>query len=102
MTTDSDKPIRIRLSDERKGEILRRLTDIYSQEFDEELSEFRAEQILTFFIKTLGPPVYNQAIQDARKFMAERLEDLDATIYEKDEIDHHPPKRDHHPPKRDK
>jgi len=53
---------------------------MYAQEFDEELSAFRAEHILTFFVRSLGPSVYNQAIQDARKFMAERLEDLDATV----------------------
>jgi len=76
--------MRIRLSDERKGDILSRLTAMYARDFDEELSTFRAEQILTFFVKTLGPAVYNQAIQDARKFMAERLEDLDATFHETD------------------
>ena len=77
--------MRIRLSEERKEDILRRLTEMYSQEFDETLSRFRAEQILAFFLKRLGPAVYNQAIQDARGFMMDRLEDLDATFYEKDE-----------------
>ena len=80
MTTDGSSPMRIRLSDDRKEDILRRLTEMYAQEFDEELSAFRAVHILTFFVRSLGPSVYNQAIQDARKFMAERLEDLDATV----------------------
>ena len=60
------------------------LQALHRKAFDEELSPFRAEQILDFFVKTLGPSMYNQAIQDARKFMAERLEDLDATFYEKE------------------
>jgi len=84
VTKDPDNPMRIKLSEERKAEILRKLGELYASEFDEELSAFRAEQILGFFLKTLGPPVYNQAIQDARGFMMERLEDLDATFYEKD------------------
>lgn len=75
----------VRLSEERKADILRRLTGMYAREFDEDLSSFRAEKILAFFVRSLGPSVYNQAIQDARKFMAERLEDLDATFYEKEE-----------------
>lgn len=82
MTTDRDNPTRIRLADERKAEILRQFTTLYAHEFDEQLSTFRAEQILAFFVRKLGPPVYNQAIQDARKFMSERLEDLDAAFYE--------------------
>ena len=84
MATDKHNPAHIRLSEERKSGILRGLTELYERDFDESLSDFRAEQILDFFVRTLGPAVYNQAIQDARKFMAERLEDLDATYYEKD------------------
>ena len=81
--------MRVRLSDERKADILRKLAEMYSREFDQTLSPFRSEQILDFFVKNLGPSVYNQAIQDARGFMMERLEDLDATFYEKDETGQH-------------
>ncbi len=78
--------MRIQLSDERKADILRKLGEMYDDhEFDESLSEFRAKQLLNFFVKRLGPSVYNQAIQDARGFMMERLEDLDASFYEKDD-----------------
>lgn len=81
MPTDKHNPMRIRLSEERQADILRRLAEMYARDFDEDLSAFRAEQILAFFVRTLGPAVYNQAIQDARKFMADRLDDLDATFY---------------------
>lgn len=79
--------MRVRLTDERKADILRRLTSLYSSEYDEKLSPFRAEQILTFFLQNLGPAVYNQAIQDARKYMADRLDDLDATFYQEEPAD---------------
>jgi uncharacterized protein (DUF2164 family) len=74
--------MRIRLTDERKSDILRKLTGLYAGEFDEKLSPFRAEQILTFFLQNLGPAIYNQAIQDARKYMTDRLDDLDATFHQ--------------------
>lgn len=74
--------MRIKLDDDRKADILRRLTDMYAREFDAPLSAFRAQMLLDFFVQHLGPPVYNQAIQDARKFMSDRLDDLDATFYE--------------------
>ena len=51
-------------------------------EFDEQLSPYRAQRILDFFIKALGPPLYNQAISDARAFMSHKLDDLDAEFYQ--------------------
>jgi uncharacterized protein (DUF2164 family) len=79
---NTDNPLRINLSDERKTAFLNLLTDFYAENFDEELSEFRAERLLNFFVKQLGPPIYNQAIADARAFMFEKLEDLDVEFYE--------------------
>ena len=84
MNKKSPVSIRVQLTDERKAEILRRLTSLFASEFDEKLSPFRAEQILTFFLQNLGPALYNQAIQDARKYMAERLDDLDATFFQEE------------------
>ena len=71
-------PMSINLSEERRNDLLRSITALYHNEFDEELSGFRAEQILDFFLKALGPVVYNQAIQDASAFISDKLEDLDA------------------------
>jgi len=38
--------------------------------------------LLEFFVKAMRPPVYNQAVQDARGFVQEKLDDLDAEFYE--------------------
>jgi len=67
----------IQLNDERRADILARLRPFYAETFDETLSEYQAERLLDYFMGALGPPVYNQAIQDARKFLLEKLEDLD-------------------------
>lgn len=66
----------------RRAALAGRLQRFFLEEFDEELSAFRADQILDFFLAVLGPQVYNQAVQDARKFMQERLEDLDGEVYQ--------------------
>ena len=79
--------MKITLSDERRHEIIRTFTSFYYSEFDEEISEYRAEQILDFFMNILGPPIYNQAIQDARVFISEKLEDLDAEFFINDSFD---------------
>jgi uncharacterized protein (DUF2164 family) len=80
-------PMKIDLSEERKQDLLKTLREFYSGEFDEELSPYRAKRILDFFIKAMGPPLYNQAISDARAFMARKLEDLDAEFYQPEDDD---------------
>jgi uncharacterized protein (DUF2164 family) len=77
-----DNPLRIKLTAERRATVIKLITEFYTECFDEDLSEYRAERLLDFCIKQLGPPIYNQAIADARAFMFEKLEDLDVEFYE--------------------
>ncbi len=74
----------IELTEERRERLVSRLAGFYQEEFDEEISAFRAEQVLDFFLDALGPQVYNQAVQDARGFMLRKLEDLDGEVHERD------------------
>ncbi len=72
----------VKLDDARRELLVSRLQGFYLKEFDEDLSAFRAEQVLDFFLGALGPQVYNQAVQDARGFMLRKLEDLDGEVHE--------------------
>ena len=72
----------IQIDDGRRTALLARIRSFFLEEFDEELSEFRAATLLDFFVDALGPQVYNQAVQDARGFMLRRLEDLEGDVYE--------------------
>ena len=67
--------------------MLRALKDYTTAEFDEPLSDFRAEGLLDFFIRELGPPVYNQGVRDAAAFMQSKLADIDGEIYETETSD---------------
>jgi len=67
--------------------LLRALKDYTTAEFDEPLSDFRAEGLLDFFIRELGPPVYNQGVRDAAAFVQSKLTDLDGEIYETETSD---------------
>lgn len=73
--------MKIELSRERKREVIAHLQNIFQNEFDEPLSEFRANTIFDFFMKSLCPAVYNQAVQDVRAHLQEKLDDLDGEIY---------------------
>ena len=64
--------------------MLRALKDYTTAEFDEPLSDFRAEGLLDFFIRELGPPVYNQGVRDAADFVQSKLADIDGEIYERE------------------
>jgi uncharacterized protein (DUF2164 family) len=77
--------MRIQLTDERRERMLRSIKKYFAETLDQELGDLAAERLLEFFVKELGAPVYNQAIQDARKFLLEKLDDLEGEFYEPDE-----------------
>lgn len=80
----NDSPTRIRLSPERRGALLTAVKKYFAAEFDEPLSDFRAVGLLDFFLRELGPAVYNQGVRDASAYMQEKLADIDGEIYERD------------------
>jgi uncharacterized protein (DUF2164 family) len=77
--------MRIKLSGERRDQIVQSLQAFFSSEMERDISDFQAGLLLDFFIRELGAPVYNQAIQDARGFFQEKLSDLEGEFYEPDE-----------------
>jgi uncharacterized protein (DUF2164 family) len=78
-------PMRIKLSVDGRERLAAQVEQFFLDEFDRELSGFQAQRLIDFFIRNLGAPVYNQAIQDARSFVASKLDDLDGEFYEPEE-----------------
>ncbi len=76
------KMMRVNVDGERRAALLLEVQGYFAENFDEELSEFKAEQLLDFFVENLGPPVYNQAIRDAHSFLQDKLSDLEGDFYE--------------------
>jgi len=76
------KPIRIKLSDERREQLVYATRKVFADQFDREISEFQASRLIDFFIRSLGAPVYNQAIQDARAAIQTKLDDIEGEFYE--------------------
>ena len=71
----------LHLSDDRKQRLVLDLQGFFVQEFDEDLSPFRAEQLVDHFVAALGPPLYNQGVQDARGFVIRKLDDLEGEVF---------------------
>lgn len=72
----------LELDEQRRALLIADLKALFRDTFDMELSDFRANGILEFFLASLGPQVYNQAVQDARAFFQQKLDDLDGEVYE--------------------
>ena len=75
--------MKLNISTQQKAVLHHKLIALYMDLFDEELSDFKAEQILDAFIEKLGPSIYNAAIGDMKQFMFNQLEDIEA-IFEKE------------------
>ncbi len=75
----------ITLADDRRARLVGQLQTLFAAEFDEILSEFRAEQVLDLMLTTLGPGIYNQAVQDVRAHLQSKLDDLDGEVYVDDQ-----------------
>ena len=67
---------------ETRIKILTEKTQIYFRdEHDLPIGDLKANMIIEFFIKEIGPQVYNQAINDAYSFIQDKLIDLESTLY---------------------
>ena len=75
----------ITLTPERRDRLIGQLQTLFQAEFDETLSPFRAEQVLDLMLTTLGPGIYNQAVQDVRAHLQTKLDDLDGEVYVDDQ-----------------
>ncbi|MEM9669662.1 MAG: DUF2164 domain-containing protein [Pseudomonadota bacterium] len=69
------------LSDETREALRRELQSHYAKEFEENLSNFRAEALLDLLFSVIAPAIYNSAVQDVRAHLQAKLDDLDGEVY---------------------
>jgi uncharacterized protein (DUF2164 family) len=55
-----------------------------AEHLDEEIGDLKATLVLDFFLREIGPSVYNHAIADAQKYFQERALDLEGVCYQKE------------------
>lgn len=53
-----------------------------AEHLDQEMGDLRAALFLDFCLQEIGPPIYNQAIADAQRYMQERAADLDGVCHQ--------------------
>jgi len=73
--------IPIKLPKEDKTEIIKSVQTYFEQERSESIGDLGAEQLIDFFMKELGPYIYNKAIDDARLLIKERINQIEDELY---------------------
>ncbi|WP_368488181.1 DUF2164 domain-containing protein [Clostridium sp. BJN0013] len=66
----------IKLSKEKKDEMISSIKNYFLEERGEELGDLASSLILKFIIEELAPEFYNQGVYDSYKYMNDRIEDL--------------------------
>jgi uncharacterized protein (DUF2164 family) len=75
------KAMEIKLSNERKKEIIEDVQSYFRNEFNEDIGDLKSEMFVDFLIEKLGAKIYNQAISDAYSFIQDKLIDLESILY---------------------
>jgi uncharacterized protein (DUF2164 family) len=70
------------LQDEARRRALASLKRFLADHPDTEVSDLQSLGLLDFFLKEIGPTVYNAGVTDAQAYLRDRLEDLEGACYE--------------------
>ncbi len=65
-----------RLSDEEKNLAKEELILFFEKERDEKIGIIAAEEIINFFLQSVGSKLYNKGVSDAKKVLKTRIEEL--------------------------
>lgn len=72
----------IELNKDIRKEALASLERYCCENIDEPIGNVAAGALLGFFLKEIGPAIYNQAVSDVQERLQARLADLDYEVHE--------------------
>ena len=72
----------IELPKEARAEAIKSIERYFDVNMEERIGNIQAGALLTFFIKEIGPSIYNKAIADAQERMQMRAAELDIECHE--------------------
>ena len=71
----------MKLEKETRERLVASLKRYADEELELDMGDLKAGLLLDYILEEIGPSVYNEAIQDARAFFFEKVEDLEGTCY---------------------
>ncbi len=75
------KSLGIDLSPELKKKLLDEIVYYFETEREEKLGIIASESVLDFFLDTMGPYLYNKALEDTKFWYGKKMEDVEADFY---------------------
>jgi uncharacterized protein (DUF2164 family) len=72
----------IKLDEQTHAYLIGSIKQFFATELDEDIGDLKAELVLEFFNREVGPSVYNQAIADAQATLERAVSDLSGVRYE--------------------
>jgi len=72
----------IRIDNEAEKRAIASIKRFVSETLEDDIGDLKASLFLEFCLREIGPTIYNRAVADARKFLEERLSDLEGTCFE--------------------
>lgn len=69
--------MKFNLSTEEKNKYIAEIQDFFYNERDEEIGIIAASNFLDFYLENLGATIYNKALDDAKKWTNQKLQDMD-------------------------
>lgn len=70
------------IPDEARKQAVGSIRRYFSEELDQDIGELKAGLVLDYFLREIGPTVYNRAIADARTYFEARSADLESVCYQ--------------------
>jgi len=74
--------VAIVLDEQTEKHLLGSIRRFFAEELDDDIGDLKARSVLDFFVREVGPSVYNQAITDAQATMTLAVADLAGNRYE--------------------
>ncbi|MUG46805.1 DUF2164 family protein [Paenibacillus woosongensis] len=71
----------LKLPREQREQMISLIQEYFEVERGEQIGDLAADGMLEFFLKQIGPYVYNQALSDSRQLVNERMASLEEDIY---------------------
>ncbi|MFG6121364.1 DUF2164 domain-containing protein [Thalassobacillus sp. B23F22_16] len=69
-----------KITKDEREQIVTSIQEYFEVERGEQIGSIAAEQLLDFFMKELGPFIYNQGIRDAKGIVEEKVMNLEEDI----------------------
>jgi uncharacterized protein (DUF2164 family) len=67
--------IMINITKDERNRYIEKIVGFFENERDEEIGIIAAESVLDFFLEDIGNGIYNKALNDARKWFTEKMDD---------------------------